>query len=47
MRRSEAADAALETVAGGHTAHICHDGALCVGGEPSGRVILTLTPMSK
>lgn len=44
MKRSEAVDAALETVAGGHTAYICHDGALRVGEEPSGRVILALTP---
>ena len=37
-------DAALETIAGGRTAYICHDGALRLGEEPSGRVILTLPP---
>ena len=44
MRRTEAADAALEMAAGGHTAYICHDGGLRVGDSPSGRVILVIRP---
>ena len=44
MKRADAVDAALDTVAGGRTAYICHDGGLRVGEAPAGRVILALSP---
>lgn len=44
MKRAEAVDAAMKTVADGRTAFICHDGGLRVGREPSGRIILAVPP---